>query len=433
MNREELDKGEKRRIEDILEENLPEIKEAWKKQDFTLVSKKLYPEFDFQEPYGLLEPLRAPLHALFPFYKRVILPVNPLKKEVFERAYGITINDLIKLCREGVVLPMITDPFSDYPSDCDELFKEFWDGRVARLGRFHTVFDLLTKEESGISLQDETKKEISSKFGESPDFGELLPAVEKEYQTDPKKLLSQTLRYYLSGFRLLGFEATYKKVINEKDAVHAYKSAGAYFSAIDGGRLTTGLLGYANYDVASLENLDREISKISYNKASIMLPKLLYYELPVELGYEHPKNVKDTYDFFRKVENFDEKREAHKILLEVNKQFEKSEFWEAKDKALECRGLINQINDRVKSVERTNKIAKASLQFGFYACASESVIAALQTSNAGLLSFLFPVAYGFLKEYKEERLSEVLTGFLSKLRYRNSLPYLVWRYKKDHR
>lgn len=164
-----------------------------------------------------------------------------------------------------------------------------------------------------------------------------------------------------------------------------------------------------------------------------MLPKLLYYELPVELGYEHPKNVKDTYEFFRKVENFDEKREAHKILLEVNKQFEKSEFWEAKDKALECRGLINQINDRVKSVERTNKIAKASLKLGFYACSLESVNVAIQTANTGLLLFLFPVAYGFLKEYKEERLSEVLTGFLSKLRYRNSLPYLVWRYKKNHR
>jgi len=353
-----------------------------------------------------------------------------MKKEVFERAYGITINDLIPLCREGAVLPMINDSFSDYPSDYNELFEEFWDGRVVRLGRFHTVFGSLMEGESGISLRDETKKEISSKFGESPYFGELLPRVEKEYQTDLKKLLLQTLRYYLLGFRLLGFEEIYKRVIDERDAVHAYKSAGAYYSEIDCGRLTTGLLGYANYDEGSLENIDPKNSKFSYNKASIMLPKVLYYELSVVLGYEHPKNVGDPYEFFRKVENFDEKREAHKILLEVNKLFEKSEFLEARDNALEYKSFLDQLNSRVKSVERTNKIVKASLQLGFCASTSGSAIAAIQTANTGLLSFLFPVAYAFLKEYKEERLLTVLTGFLSKLRYRNSLPYLVWRYKK---
>jgi len=74
MNREELDKEEKRKIDDILDGNLLEIKKAWKKHNFTLVSKKLYPEFDFQEPYCLFGSLRAPLHALFPFYKRVIFP-----------------------------------------------------------------------------------------------------------------------------------------------------------------------------------------------------------------------------------------------------------------------------------------------------------------------------------------------------------------------
>jgi|LGOV01.1.fsa_nt_gb hypothetical protein len=430
MNREELDKEEKRKIDDILEGNLPEIKEAWKKQDFTLVSKKLYPEFDFQEPYCLLAPSKVPLHAFFPFYKTVILPVDPLKKEVFERAYGITINNLIKLCREGAVLPMISDPFSDYPSDYDELFKEFWDGKVVRLGRFHTVFNSLRKEESGISLQDETKKDISRKFGDSPDFEEIIPEVKKTYQTDPKKLLSQTLHYYLLGFKMLGFDEIYKKVINEKDAVHAYKSAGACYSAIDGGRLTTGLLGYANYDEASLEKINHKNLKNFYNKKSITLPKLLYYELPVVLGYEHPKNVKDPYEYYRKVEDFGEKIEAHKMLLEVNKQFEKSEFGEARDNALEYKSFLDQLNSRVKNVERTNKIAKASLQLGFYACTSGSVIAAIAAVNNGSLSFLFPAVCAFLEKYNEEKLSEVLTGFLSNVWYKNPLPYLVWRYKK---
>jgi len=85
MSRKELDEEEKKRSEEFLQKNISEIKKAWKKKDLGQISKLLYPEFDFKEPYGLLEPIEAPLHALFPFYKRIIFPINPLKREVFEK------------------------------------------------------------------------------------------------------------------------------------------------------------------------------------------------------------------------------------------------------------------------------------------------------------------------------------------------------------
>lgn len=438
MSRKELDEEEKKRSEEFLQKNISKIKKAWKKKDLGQISKLLYPEFDFEEPYGLLEPIEAPLHALFPFYKRIIFPINPLKREVFEKKYGITIGDLIKLCKEGCIFPMITDPFSWYPRDYDKLFELFEEFRIARWGRVTKSLDFIKKEETGISIKEETVREISNKFGMKPNFGELaIKHEEQGFSTEigNDELLFRTFHSYLSGLRLLGCDEAYRNVMEIEKPNYAYELANSYYYVVDGSRIVTGLSGYANYDERFLLSLESKISKIPKRERTISLPNLLFYEFPKQLSstYEHPENVKDPYEYFKKVEDIDETREAHRILLEVNKHFEGSEFWKARDNALEYRELMKQINEKVTNVERTHNFVKWALLPGFSVCTPTIVGVALQACNEGILSFLLLPEYLVgkkLGEIDNEKLSEALTELLSKVINRNSLPFLIWRFKK---
>lgn len=132
---------------------------------------------------------------------------------MFENTYGITIDDLIKLSRDRFVLPVITDHFSYYPKYYDKLFELYDEGKIARWGRLVKALDFIKKEETGISIREETKKDISKRFGGGLNFEELIEEHEKggfSTEVETNELLSTTFYSYLSGFRLLEHEEIYK-------------------------------------------------------------------------------------------------------------------------------------------------------------------------------------------------------------------------------
>ncbi len=82
---------------------------------------KVYPEFYLREPYGVWNQI-APVPAFLPFYKTIIVLVEPFQDQsVFKQYYGIELKDLVALRRENRVVTLAGN-YREYPAWYEDFF-----------------------------------------------------------------------------------------------------------------------------------------------------------------------------------------------------------------------------------------------------------------------------------------------------------------------
>lgn len=433
INRDKLEQEERRRIKD---EVAPVVLRDLEEGKFDLM--KVYPEFELKEPYGL-GPLLNSLHVLAPFYNQVIVAIDPIEEERdFERYYGLKIQALVKLYREGKIIPLISDPYQKYASYFDALFKE---GFIPRYGRVATVFDMFRSKEEEKSILKEAKKEALNKV-KNAGYGEEIMEYHEIF-SKPRELITETVATWLSYLKIFGYERIYMEICDMDDPNMVYKLSGGYNRFLITPCIV-GLGGYSNYDEKSIQQLktlkDLSIEDILDNKTIALSQNLLYKFIAESLKYEHPLKVKDPVKFWEKIDDRDEKREALGILSELQKYCEELKFkkaYEIREKK-EVSDVISNLNDEAKKIAGIEGKIKSYLDPCFIATTPEALQAISPIVGVVVISSLL----GFMELYKRhtEKYDKIISRcaeFITECRYkdvpklmgRNIAPGILWKFQ----
>lgn len=105
-----------RELDEINKKTALKIRANYNKKELNILD--FYPELDLKPPYTgtgmeLLNPIKP--YQLFPFFKTVLVDIPPIPDEFFfKKQYGVSVDELIELERDGKVAIRLSYPYINY-------------------------------------------------------------------------------------------------------------------------------------------------------------------------------------------------------------------------------------------------------------------------------------------------------------------------------
>jgi len=443
---------------DVVRKNLPNFTDTFISgfgdmiqepiSSFESFLKTVFPEFDFKEPLGVWDPSIGNLTSLLPFYRQIIVPLGISAKA--EKLLGLSLPQLIELYKHGFVLPILLELPSP-SSAVFNLYKPLLElrahyhipSRLRSVAVYTWLFsrnldESMKKARVQITKRYGPSKEIESKVRQSPYRG-----CAKKLSGFPKTRLDRCI---ISEFeatvalvKFIGFDKIIESVFKIEDIVVSYILLDAFISFFIeplwvsfGGNMNYGYKRYRYFLILGELLTTALIESCLSEEKSIILPQNFLIELKDRILYNAPWRINDPVGFAYKLREYDCVEEHFQILKQFNDDFIKGKFTDAFGTIKKEKEVMNEVNARVKEIERSSKQIKNIIKIGSVLIPSSiSLPLGIQTLTQGDIASFFTwvgiCAANVLMGKYDEELSRLLAGLKFK---RIGTPYLLWQHEK---
>jgi len=209
---------------------------------------------------------------------------------------------------------------------------------------------LLCKGESFAQYRDILEKRFPIRRAQVP------PALARDAEikvgsTRVRDFLMDTMAQRIVKLSIIGLKDRAIEIVEAHNFLQAYKSLHMYNRAL-GCPLIDALSGWDNLDQAHMHLL-KETPLGAPNMKQIIIPRDILYWLNLQMGYSYPTIVSSGISYLDAVEQSDEAAENHKILIELQKAFKRSDFETCLGAAERSQQLLADLGRHIENIEKT--------------------------------------------------------------------------------
>ena len=392
---------------------------------FELGNTRVLPEYEFRKPYGVWTG-GIPLYAVLPFYKQLIVHIDPINNpEKFRSVYGLSIQEIVELREEGRLIVLLRAPYRAY----DSLFNPLLKDHVPRNNRVETIF----ARTASLNVED---------------YRHFLEARYPE----PKTRLSKKFRHDLAGkssganvwshaldsmsqrmlkLEMIGLGEQAKVVVESNDLERTYEILHSLNRAL-AVPVIDALGGWDNIDAEHMDLIGFDLDATAREENQILLPREVMFWIESQLHYRYPLKVASGTQFLDRILEMDECTANHEILLKLSKELNAGQIGRSEELVHESQKLLSKLKRRIMDLEHKSshfdKWIGTPLRYGTFA------ISAFSFSLAANWYFQkdpkSAVCWGAIgaAHYALHQRSKKITDFLTTLRNGpNTVPVLLWK------
>lgn len=381
----------------------------------------LYPEYNFLKPYGVWTG-GLPIYVVLPFYRQLIVHLDPIKDpEEFRAIYGVSIEEVAQLHESGRLILLLRRSYERYPEYYDILFKN----HVPLNNRFEKVF--FKKDCDRIEIYREI---VWRRFSQQDVPAVLQQKVERNLGKEKSKdIILGTMAQRLVKLSALGFAGIGVQIIKENNFLKAYEGLHKYNRAF-AVPIIDALGGWDNLDAKHIDLVEQV--RVEKEGSQLLLPRDILFWLNKTISYRYPQDVSSGLAFLKAVEEADEVRENHNILISLQRELLESNYEAGYKLAKESKQVLLGLKKHISKIERQRGSLRRWVTTPIrYACSALSPIAfslaAAQIYSGKVSSAIFSGVVGTGAEIigaKTNKIEEFLTGLKSK---RDSAAFMIWK------
>jgi len=436
----------------------------------------IFPNFPLKQPLGTWTPYIGGITTLARFYQKIIIPIKPERKMI--NRLGISILDLVKLFKDGFVLPLILESPDCYtPDELKPLFELRDKFHVPSLTRYWAaywaacLFRQDKQEENGRNIGEDELKisvDLSGKerspynftFKERNTVTFFLPPgsdgeidgiyTRRLYDMVELALGKSALGEFQSRIGILDFfgfkevvrfisEILPRKILPEpvsifdnKKNIESICRMAADFSSLLCEPLYLSFGGYMNYSYDYIQKLKGRTGydHFSGDKA-IILPSDFLSEFTQSYFIHEPVEINNPVVFFRQVHRLNCLERHFKIIKAINEELDQGNFRTACDKVKEAKEIIEELDAKVCEISRSYKLTTNIIRIGSIFLAAPTIQSASQALSQSDITSMFYWVGDASSKILMNVYSEEISQFLTGLQYgRTSSSYLLWQHKK---
>lgn len=436
---------------------------SFKKSPHDLDYVSLYPEIEFKDKLvGLYDPNATRIHNilhLFPFHDIVLCVVrveNCASDEKFQSKYGCSIQNFLRLCDIGKIVPLLPDnPY--LPSHNYSYFKDLYKRKYPSYKRYYNLFqskkvNTAFSNEEFRSFYNSLVVDVTKKYGDIASAFEIPEPVAMD-------LLRISLRplirgdigqayLFLNYINILLHDKNFKveKIRNGLDDidnwfVQSYIAHGAVlnFSSDISESFRETTKNKVEFTKQLLEQVFGNNSKaikrlLAYSEQMPIFSDDLLVLLNNSFFYEPPEAYKDPVEYVYAIDKSDNVKENLLISKQLHKYLAKGDFKKVhnilSDK--DYRIITKELNKEINSLEKAAKRNQILIEFGATVIGAVTGVALGNVLTKGDLSLVF----SYLGTHAASALTKDHSASLSQkvtipLFRRNNPAYLIWKRRLD--